>query len=158
MPGTLDGSTTLTNIINKTVEQSLGIAKTSSFAKSWWNKWNNVYYRATKHNHQNVKKSKKHLQQLINSAKTKQKCLTQNFLTLLKQQFYHKLTGNKTINIRSVNECHAITLACTHTCQYLFRHAIVTHAKLYIMSLLHTKTSASVFSYPFANNSFATSC
>ena len=65
-------------------EQSLGIAKTSSFAKSWWNKQNNVYYRATKHNHQNVKKSKKHLQQLINSAKTETKMLDTKFLNSAK--------------------------------------------------------------------------
>ena len=28
----------LTHIINKTAEQSQGIAKTSNYAKSWWNK------------------------------------------------------------------------------------------------------------------------
>ena len=36
--------------------------------------------------------------------------------------------------LRSVNEWVAIALAGLHTCQYLFRHAIVAHEKLYIMS------------------------
>ena len=35
----------MTNIINKTAEQSLGIAKTSSSAKSWWNKQLNEAYK-----------------------------------------------------------------------------------------------------------------
>ena len=35
---------------------------------------------------------------------------------------------------RPVNEWHAIILACANTHQYLFRHAIVTCAKLYMMS------------------------
>ena len=60
----------LTSIINKIAEQSLGIAKTSSYAKSWWNKqlreaYQNYRqtrkmftYRATKQNHQNLKKVK----------------------------------------------------------------------------------------------------
>ena len=60
----------LTSIINKIAEQSLGIAKTSSYAKSWWNKqlteaYQNYRqtrkmftYRATKQNHQNFKKVK----------------------------------------------------------------------------------------------------
>ena len=38
------------------------------------------------------------------------------------------------IYITPVNEWHTIALACTHTCQYLFRHANVTHAKLYMTS------------------------
>ena len=65
----------LTNIINKAAEQSLGIAKTSRYAKSWWNKqlteaYQNYRqtrkistYRATERNHQNLKKNKTHLQQ-----------------------------------------------------------------------------------------------
>ena len=60
----------LTSIINKIAEQSLGVAKTSSYAKSWWNKqlaeaYQNYRqtrkmftYRATKQNHQNFKKVK----------------------------------------------------------------------------------------------------
>ena len=57
----------LTSIINKIAEQSLGIAKTSSYAKSWWNKqlteayqnYRQMFtYRATKQNHQNFKKVK----------------------------------------------------------------------------------------------------
>ena len=57
----------LTSIINKIAEQSLGIAKTSSYAKSWWNKqlteayqnYRQMFtYRATKQNHQNSKKVK----------------------------------------------------------------------------------------------------
>ena len=36
--------------------------------------------------------------------------------------------------IRCVNEWHVIALACNHTYQYLFRHAIVASTKLYIMS------------------------
>ena len=35
---------------------------------------------------------------------------------------------------RPVNKWHAIALACAHTRQYLFRHAIVTCAKLYMTS------------------------
>ena len=35
---------------------------------------------------------------------------------------------------RPVNEWHAIVLACLHTCQYLFRHAIIVRAKLYMKS------------------------
>ena len=38
------------------------------------------------------------------------------------------------IYIRPVNEWHTIALARTHICQYLFRHANVTHAKLYMTS------------------------
>ena len=60
----------LTSIINKIAEQLLGIAKTSSYAKSWWNKqlteaYQNYRqtrkmftYRANKQNHQNLKKVK----------------------------------------------------------------------------------------------------
>ena len=36
--------------------------------------------------------------------------------------------------VRPVNEWSAITFACAHTCQYLFRHAIVAREKLYMMS------------------------
>ena len=36
--------------------------------------------------------------------------------------------------IRSVNEWHAIALACIHTPQYLFICAIITHVKLYMTS------------------------
>ena len=36
--------------------------------------------------------------------------------------------------VRPVNEWHAIALACTHRPQYLFRYAIVAHAKLYMTS------------------------
>ena len=35
---------------------------------------------------------------------------------------------------RPVNEWHVIVLACPHTCQYLFRHAITVRAKLYMKS------------------------
>ena len=34
----------------------------------------------------------------------------------------------------SINEWHAIALACVHTRQYLFRYAIVAGAKLYMTS------------------------
>ena len=37
-------------------------------------------------------------------------------------------------NDRSVNECRAIELARAHTRQYIFRRAMVAHAKLYITS------------------------
>ena len=60
----------LTSIINKITKESLGIAETSSYTKSWWNKqlteaYQNYRqtrkmftYRATKENHQNPKKVK----------------------------------------------------------------------------------------------------
>ena len=57
-------------------------------------------YRAAKLNHQNLKKNKKHLQQLIDSAKTEIKMCDTKYLNSAKdnQQFwyrYNKLTGNK---------------------------------------------------------------
>ena len=44
-----------------------------------------------------------------------------------------KVNGNWD-NDRSVNECRTIELARAHTRQYLFRRAMVAHAKLYITS------------------------
>ena len=44
-----------------------------------------------------------------------------------------KVNGNWD-NDRSVNECRAIELARAHTRQYLFRRAMVAHAKLHITS------------------------
>ena len=54
----------------------------------------------------------------------KQNCLLKTFLrTLILMTLY-----------RPVNEWCAIALACAHTCQYLFRHAAVACAKLYMTS------------------------
>ena len=63
-----------------------------------------TYRRATEHNHQNLKRVKNHLQQLIDSAKTETKMFDTEYLNSSQdnQQFWHrynKLTGNKTINI-----------------------------------------------------------
>ena len=40
----------------------------------------------------------------------------------------------KSCNLRPVNEWCAIALAPIPTCQYLFKHAIVAYAKLYMKS------------------------
>ena len=42
---------------------------------------------------------------------------------------------------RPVNEWHAIAIACTHSSWYLFRHAIVAHAKLYVTSFVYSFVS-----------------
>ena len=69
----------------------------------------------------------------------------------------HNFQGSKLLN-QACNEWSAIALARPHTRQYLFRHAMVVRAKLYMRSQSHTSTSAKMLSYSFANNSFATSC
>ena len=66
-------------------------------------------------------------------------------------------TRTYTYEGRSVIEWRAIALAHAHTCQYSFRRAIIACAKLYELSHANT-LAASVLCYPFANNSFATSC
>ena len=49
-------------------------------------------YRATERNHQNLKKSKKHPQQLIDSAKTETRMFDTEYLNSSKdnQQFWHR--------------------------------------------------------------------
>ena len=59
---------------------------------------------------------------------------------------------------RLVKECCAITLTQAHTHQYLFKYAIVAHAKSDMTSYSHANNSAIVLSYPFVNNSLAISC
>ena len=58
---------------------------------------------------------------------------------------------------RPVNEWCTIALVRVHTQQYLFRCAIITHAKVYMVSESHANTSAKELIYPLTNNSFATS-
>ena len=36
------------------------------------------------------------------------------------------------MEINPLNECHVIALARAQACQYLFKHAILAHAKLYM--------------------------
>ena len=66
------------------------------------------------------------------------------YITSSSPHHYHIII----ITSSPANEWRAIALACTHTREYLFRHAIIIHAIVYMRSKSHYNTSTSVFSLP----------